>query len=121
MQKDYKNSLNTTVGPKILSGGGRNSIVEYVREYNVDKIYIALPSIPAKERKKIIDICKETDCEIRNLPGMYQLALGDVSVNSLKKVDVEGFAVYVELECFIVSSGSVWICAGILAGLYSTA
>ena len=69
--------------------GGRDSVEEVVRRMSIDKIYIALPSISAKERKKIIDICRETDCEIMNLPGMYQLALGDVSVNSLKKVDVE--------------------------------
>lgn len=69
--------------------GGRESIIEAVNQYDVDKIYIALPSISAKERKKIIDICRQTDCEIMNLPGMYQLALGDVSVSSLKKVDVE--------------------------------
>lgn len=69
--------------------GGRESIRETVRRLDVDKIYIALPSISAKERKKIIDICRETDCEIMNLPGMYQLALGDVSVSSLRKVDVE--------------------------------
>lgn len=69
--------------------GGRESIIETVRRLDVDKIYIALPSISAKERKKIIDICRETDCEIMNLPGMYQLALGDVSVSSLRKVDVE--------------------------------
>lgn len=69
--------------------GGRESITEAVKRFNVDKIYIALPSISAKERKKIIDICRETDCEIMNLPGIYQLALGDVTVNSLKKVDVE--------------------------------
>lgn len=69
--------------------GGRDSIEEAVKHYDIDKIYIALPSVKAKERKKIIDICKQTDCEIMNLPGMYQLALGDVTVNSLKKVDVE--------------------------------
>ena len=69
--------------------GGRASIIETARRLDVDKIYIALPSISAKERKKIIDICRQTDCVIMNLPGMYQLALGDVSVNSLKKVDVE--------------------------------
>lgn len=69
--------------------GGRRSIHEAVKQYDVDKIYIALPSIKATERKKIIDICRETDCEIKNLPGMYQLALGKVSVSSLRKVDVE--------------------------------
>ena len=69
--------------------GGRDSIQEASGYYDIDKIYIALPSIKASERKKIIDICRQTDCEIMNLPGMYQLALGDVTVNSLKKVDVE--------------------------------
>lgn len=69
--------------------GGRESIQEAAKYYNVDKIYIALPSISARERKEIIDICRETDCEIMNLPGMYQLALGDVTVENLKKVDVE--------------------------------
>ena len=69
--------------------GGRESIVETAIAMNIDKIYIALPSISAKERKKIIDICRQTDCEVMNLPGMYQLALGEVTVESLKKVDVE--------------------------------
>ena len=69
--------------------GGRNSIVETARNLKIDKIYIAVPSIPAQERKKILEICRQTECEIMNLPGMYQLALGEVSVNSLKKVDVE--------------------------------
>ena len=69
--------------------GGRDAIIETVINMAIDKIYIALPSVSAKERKKIIDICRQTDCEIMNLPGSYQLALGDVTVSSLKKVDVE--------------------------------
>ena len=69
--------------------GGRDSIVDAVKKYNIKKIYIAMPSISGKERKKIIDICKETDCELMTLPGMYQLMLGKVTVNSLRKVEVE--------------------------------
>ena len=69
--------------------GGRERIPEAVREFGVDKIYIAIPSVSAAERRAIIDICNETNCELMNLPGMYQLMLGDVSVSSLKKVDVE--------------------------------
>lgn len=69
--------------------GGRDAIKKTVDAMDIDKIYVALPSISAKERKKILDICRETDCEIMNLPGVYQLALGDVSVSALKKVDVE--------------------------------
>ena len=85
---DNRNKWNRDVdGVRVV--GGRASIPDAVREYAVDKIYIALPSVSAKERKAIIDICRETVCEIRNLPGMYQIASGEVTVNSLKKVDVE--------------------------------
>ena len=85
---DNRNKWNRDVDG-VLVAGGRESIVDIVAKLDIDKIYIALPSISAKERKKIIEICRQTDCEIKNLPGMYQLALGDVSVSALKNVDVE--------------------------------
>lgn len=69
--------------------GGREDIQEAVHKYQVDKIYLAIPSVSSVERKKILDICKETNCELMNLPGVYQLVLGDVTVSSLKRVDVE--------------------------------
>ena len=69
--------------------GGREKIPEAVEEYGITKIYLAIPSLSSKERKQILDICKETDCELMTLPGMYQLMLGKVTVNSLRKVEVE--------------------------------
>ena len=69
--------------------GGRDDILHYVEKYDIEKIYLAIPSVSSREKKAILDICKETDCELKNLPGVYQLVLGDVSVSSLKKVDVE--------------------------------
>lgn len=85
---DNPNKWNRDIeGVPIL--GGRDKITETVKKYNIGKIYIAIPSISGKERKKILDICKETDCELMTLPGMYQLMLGKVTVNSLRKVEVE--------------------------------
>lgn len=75
-------------GVPIISGG-RHAIPSAVKEYNVKNIYVAIPSVSNVERKKILDICKETGCEIKTLPGMYQLALGKVTVNTLRKVEVE--------------------------------
>ena len=69
--------------------GGRDKIIDTIKKLGIKKIYVALPSISGKERKKILDICKETDCELMTLPGMYQLMLGKVTVNSLRKVEVE--------------------------------
>ena len=69
--------------------GGRDTIPRAVEDLNVDKIYLAIPSVSAADKKAIIDICKETGCELMTLPGMYQLMLGNVTVNSLRKVEVE--------------------------------
>ena len=69
--------------------GGRETIPSAVEKYKIDKIYLAIPSASAHERKDILEICKDTDCELMNLPGLYQLASGQVTVNTLKRVSVE--------------------------------
>lgn len=68
--------------------GDRNSIPEMVKKYDVHEIMIAIPSAPAEELKGILNICKETGCELKRLPGVYQLVNGDISVSKLKDVDV---------------------------------
>ncbi len=47
-----------------------------------------MPSAPAKSIKTILDVCKETGCELKRLPGVYQLVNGEVGVSKLKEVDV---------------------------------
>ncbi|MDD7178957.1 MAG: nucleoside-diphosphate sugar epimerase/dehydratase [Lachnospiraceae bacterium] len=68
--------------------GTRDDIIRRADELEVDEIMIALPSASAKEIKEIVDICKETGCELKRLPGMYQLVNGEVSISKLKDVDV---------------------------------
>lgn len=69
--------------------GGRDTILENVEKYKVNKIYIAIPSASMSERRDILNICQETNCELKNLPGMYQLVKGEVSVSNLKNVSIE--------------------------------
>ena len=73
-------------GVKVL--GDRSDIIEIAKDYLVDEIIIAMPTATAKEMKGILDICKETGCEMKRLPGMYQLVNGEVSISKLKDVDV---------------------------------
>lgn len=68
--------------------GGRNEIIEMAATYRIDEIIIAMPSSSKKVIKEILDICKETKCELKTLPGIYQLVNGEVNVNTLRKVDV---------------------------------
>ena len=69
--------------------GGRDKILENVEKYDIDKIFLAIPSATAVQRKEILEICKDTGCEMKNLPGLSDLAIGKVTVNSLKDVNVE--------------------------------
>ena len=68
--------------------GGREKILESVKKYDINKIYIAIPTLTAHERKDLLEICKDTGCELKNLPGMYQLVNGEVSVSTMRNVDI---------------------------------
>lgn len=69
--------------------GGRESIPDNVEKYAVDEIIIAIPSASRQKLKPILEICKETSCRMRILPGMYQLINGDVNVSKLREVQIE--------------------------------
>lgn len=69
--------------------GGRDNIIDAASKYDIDEIIFAIPSANTKTKKEILDICKETGCRMRTLPGMYQLINGDVSIAKLKEVEIE--------------------------------
>ncbi len=69
--------------------GGRDAILENVDKYEIEKIYLAIPSASAEDRRDILNICKETDCELKSLPSLYQLVSGEVTVNELRDVSVD--------------------------------
>ncbi|MGN0380504.1 MAG: polysaccharide biosynthesis protein, partial [Suilimivivens sp.] len=69
--------------------GGRDRIIECADIFGIDEIIVAMPSISRPELSEILDICKETNCKLRSLPGMYQLVNGEVSVSKLRDVEVE--------------------------------
>ena len=73
-------------GVKVV--GGREDILECAAQYDIDEIIIAMPSASRHELKEILEICKETKCELKTLPGIYQLVNGEVNVSQLRKVDV---------------------------------
>ena len=78
---------------KIMRGvpivGGRDKIMEACVRYDIGEIIFAIPSASTKDRKDILEICKETGCKLRALPGIYQLINGEVSVAKLKDVEIE--------------------------------
>lgn len=69
--------------------GGRDKIIQAIGEYAISLIIIAIPSAPKEEISGILNICKETGCELKILPGVYQLINGEISVSKLRKVEIE--------------------------------
>ena len=69
--------------------GNRDVIGEMVKKYEVNEIYIALPSASINERRELMTICNDTGCKIKLLPGIYQLMNGEVKVSKLRNVEIE--------------------------------
>lgn len=69
--------------------GSRYDIEQVVADTDANEIIIAMPSVKGKEIKEIIDVCKNTNCKLTILPGVYEIIEGTVSVNQLRPVEVE--------------------------------
>ncbi|WP_408608516.1 polysaccharide biosynthesis protein [Blautia marasmi] len=69
--------------------GNRDDILLSAEKYKIDQILLAIPSASAEEKRDILNICKETGCEMKILPGIYQLVNGEVSISKMKSVAVE--------------------------------
>lgn len=73
-------------GVKVI--GTRDKIKEAAKLYDIDEIIFAIPSASNEVKRDILNICKETDCTLKILPGVYQMVDGEVNVNSIRNVDV---------------------------------
>ena len=78
---------------RYLSGvpivGGRDEILSAVEKYHIDEIYLAIPSATAEQKRDILAICSETNCKLKQLPGLYQFVVGEATVSAMKDVSVE--------------------------------
>ena len=69
--------------------GGRDAIEAAVDKYGITEIVLAIPTLPPKTKKEIWDICSRTGCKFKQMPGIYQLANGDVSIQAIRDIDIE--------------------------------
>lgn len=69
--------------------GGRDKIIEAAEKFEIEEILVAIPSADKKELAEILNICKETKCRIKRLPGIYQLLNGDIHISDFKEVEVQ--------------------------------
>lgn len=105
---------NLAFGIKVL--GGRDTIASAVEKYGVKEIIIAMPSLAPREIAGIVDICSQTKCKTKIVPGVYSLLEQNVNMNALRPVgvedllerdpvvlDVEKIAGYLKGKCVLVT------------------
>lgn len=84
---------NTNKHGRYLDGvpivGGRDDISEAVSEYGITEIYYAISTAKTDDRREILNICHDTGCRVMTIPGIYQLVNGEVSISSLRPVEIE--------------------------------
>lgn len=69
--------------------GGRDKIIEAVNKYKIEEIMLAMPSASKRDLIDIFNICKETKCKLKKLPGIYQFINEDVHISDLKEVEIQ--------------------------------
>ena len=69
--------------------GGRDDILANAEKYNVDEIFLAIPSASAQDKRDILAICSETNCKLKQLPGLYQFVVGQATMSAMRDVSVE--------------------------------
>lgn len=74
-------------GVKIV--GGRSAIARMAEKYDIDEIILAIPSASRQEKLQILNYCHNTSCTLRTLPGICQLANGEVRIGQIREVDIE--------------------------------
>ena len=68
--------------------GNTNQISEFVNKFDVTEILLAVPSIASKEKARILNICKDTSCKVKVLPGIYELVNGTISISKVREVEI---------------------------------
>ena len=85
---DNPNKIGKYIDGLCISGN-RYDIPSLVEKFNVDKIYITIPTITPADKKEILEICKETDCELKILPDIYELRDDTIGKNTLVEVEID--------------------------------
>lgn len=85
---DDPSKLKTRIG-SVTVFGTTNDLPKLIDTLFVDQVIIAMPSAPASEIRKIVDICRDTEVDTRILPGLFELIDGKVSVSQLREVSLE--------------------------------
>ena len=74
-------------GVKVL--GVIASLPDWVSEYSVDRVIIAIPSLTDQKMREIYTICEPLSVMVVTLPGLQALTDGRVTIDELRPIQIE--------------------------------
>ncbi len=103
----------------ILSGvpvlGSRKMIPKLVKEFDIDEVIIAMPSVEGQVIRELVEICHQTRARVRILPGIYQstnrnllsrlqeVRMEDLLCRQPVQIDLAGIAGYIQGKTVLVT------------------
>lgn len=64
-------------------------LARVVAAYQIEHIFIAIPSLSAKEMRRIVDLCEHLGLPYSTLPSLQELTSSQVNLGHLRQVSVE--------------------------------
>ena len=86
LDDDYKKA-GTCIGRVPIKHGIEN-VNAYTKEFQIDEIVIALPSIKPERLRQIIEVCVPTKCSIKVLPGLRDVTDGKILLGEMRDADI---------------------------------
>ena len=69
--------------------GNKEDIPEMAKRYGIEEIIIAIPTLKDDKQHELLEICQQTACKIKMLPGIYQMVNQEVDISMLRDVSIE--------------------------------
>lgn len=69
--------------------GTTNDIEQIAKNLEIDEIIFSIAKIKRRRKREIMQICNNTKCKIKTIPGIYELIDGRVSIKKIRDVEIE--------------------------------
>jgi FlaA1/EpsC-like NDP-sugar epimerase len=83
--------------------GPIDKLPKIMESYDIDEVFIAIPSAAGAQMRRIVEICKACEAPYKTLPAMDEIIGGKVSIKALRDVNYDDLLgrppVHLDMDC----------------------
>lgn len=69
--------------------GKINALAQLAEKYRIEHVFVAIPSLSAKDMRRIVDLCHKVALPFSTLPSLQELSSSQVNLGHLRDVSLE--------------------------------